>query len=1125
MQFQNPESALKRAEELIAVDQKQQAIQVLYSVITAKKFRVWQPVLEKIMLKYISLCVEMRKGKMAKDGLHQYKMTTQQANTSSLEVVVKYFLDQAEEGAKQAQSKADKVVLDIDDLEAEESAESLILSSVSGEDSKDRTDREIVTPWLKFLWETYRTVLEILRNNNKLETLYQNTAQRAFTFCLKYQRQTEFRRLSEMLRTHLSNLGKFSHQAQAINLHAPETLQQHLDTRFAQLNAASELELWQESFRSIEDIYGLLVISKIKPKPQTLANYFQKLSQVFWVSDNFLFHAYAFYRFFNISKVNRTLSEEESRSMASAVLLASISVPLADGVEDDIFDFTPQKERNARLAALLSFGNVALNPDRDALIEELVSRNISSLVHPELKDFYTIMEQKFNPLQFVSSLRPKLDFIASQPNLKQYVKPLEKLMFVRLLQQLSQVYEVMKIQDFHKLVDFLKPFETEKLIVDAVRRKQVRVRIDYQTGVLNFKNQNLETDQFKSQLVEFAQNLQQAAHLIGGVNQEEVKQKKKEAFQKIIENVNEEHQRTLARKVYIEKKKELIEKALRIKAQEAEAARKKKALENEELERQRIARISAELAEQRKQKEIEDRKKAEIKAFQSAMIAKGVSKDDLDDTNIDPDQWMAQRMRKHAEQQSELSLKHKKIGKRLDWVERAKRGEERPLLAQFYEKSVEEDLQFHKQQVEVQAKAHREQYDRYLEEKKRMAKMLSDKLRFEEAINKRRQQEFDKLKKERDERVSEKRAKQQAEREAREKVDQEKRAESERQRKAQEEAERKKREEIEKKRQEEEEGRKKLQQTAELQRKREEEVAARARQREEEALKKKDEDIRARDSDRERTKEPPRAWRDDNRRSSPPRGDRFRDEPPRRNSPPRGDRFGRDEPPRRDSDRFGRDEPPRRDDRFGRDDRYGRDEPPRRDDRFGRDEPPRRDGDRYGRDEPPRRDDRFGRDEPPRRDDRFGRDEPRRDDRFGRDEPPRRDSDRFGRDNRDSRDSGRARSPPRRDFGGDRRDNFNRDRSPPRRDRSPPRRDRSPPRNRSPVRRPDNDRRDTGRPDPFGGARPRDEVKRSDAPSARDEPRRAEAKAPEEPRREKEESQEDDDGFQKVTAKRKGGRN
>jgi len=73
-----------------------------------------------------------------------------------------------------AQAKADQITLDaIDDLEASETPESIMLSTVSGEQSKDRTDRAVVTPWLKFLWEAYRTVLDILRNNARLEILYQ----------------------------------------------------------------------------------------------------------------------------------------------------------------------------------------------------------------------------------------------------------------------------------------------------------------------------------------------------------------------------------------------------------------------------------------------------------------------------------------------------------------------------------------------------------------------------------------------------------------------------------------------------------------------------------------------------------------------------------------------------------------------------------------------------------------------------------------------------------------------------------------------------------------------------------------------------------------------------------------
>ena len=73
---------------------------------------------------------------------------------------------------------------------------------------QDRTDRELVTPWFKFLWETYRSVMDILRNNSRLEALYAMTAAKAFQFCLTYKRTTEFRRLCDILRNHLANLNK-----------------------------------------------------------------------------------------------------------------------------------------------------------------------------------------------------------------------------------------------------------------------------------------------------------------------------------------------------------------------------------------------------------------------------------------------------------------------------------------------------------------------------------------------------------------------------------------------------------------------------------------------------------------------------------------------------------------------------------------------------------------------------------------------------------------------------------------------------------------------------------------------------------------------------------------------------
>ena len=47
---------------------------------------------------------------------------------------------------------------------------------MSGEGAKERTDRVLLTPWVKFLWESYRNMLELLKNNCTVEKIYADVA-------------------------------------------------------------------------------------------------------------------------------------------------------------------------------------------------------------------------------------------------------------------------------------------------------------------------------------------------------------------------------------------------------------------------------------------------------------------------------------------------------------------------------------------------------------------------------------------------------------------------------------------------------------------------------------------------------------------------------------------------------------------------------------------------------------------------------------------------------------------------------------------------------------------------------------------------------------------------------------
>lgn len=173
-----PETVLKQAEGLISVGQTHAALQSLTEMFSSKRFRSTPLAsLEPIMIRFVELCVDMRKGRTAKEGLMQYKNIAQNTSVGSIEVVIQRFVSLADAKVQEAQEKANKAVadatVDVDDLEATETPESILLGAVSGDQSKDRTDRALVTPWLKFLWESYRTSLETLKNNARLEGIYQ----------------------------------------------------------------------------------------------------------------------------------------------------------------------------------------------------------------------------------------------------------------------------------------------------------------------------------------------------------------------------------------------------------------------------------------------------------------------------------------------------------------------------------------------------------------------------------------------------------------------------------------------------------------------------------------------------------------------------------------------------------------------------------------------------------------------------------------------------------------------------------------------------------------------------------------------------------------------------------------
>jgi len=783
--YTKPENALKRADELLFVGQKNAALQALHDVITSKRHRTWQKSLEQVMMKFVELCVESRKGRLAKEGLIQYRIVCQQVNVSSLEDVIKHLLKlaTAKAEAARAASAAASDLSGVEDLDAENTPENLMLGYVSAEKGRDRADRELVTPSFKFLWETYRSVLEILRNNSKLEALYAMTAMRAFQFCKEYQRTTEFRRLAEMLRNHLVNLNKYRDQRDRPDLSLPETLQLYLETRFEQLKVATELQLWQEAFRSVEDIHGLVMMVKKSPKPQMMAVYYAKLTKVFWVSENHLYHAYAWFKLFNLSKTyNKNLSPADTRTMASITLLATIAVAPydtkggANHIEQEI-----EKERNLKMANLLGF---TLDPKRDTrevlsrsqLLGELTSKGFLQMALPEVRELYQLLETQFHPLDFCQRALSLIDKVKALPSTlsascpvtevewSEYVASLERVVVLRFLQQVSSVYSTIKLDTVRKLVTFKTPVEVEKIVMDAVRCGFLAARIDHCRGCLTFGSRVLESESVKQHITVLSKRLSQAVALINPRAQAP----KAGVSADVIAAVDQEHKLALARKVYIERRKEEQERILLEQEREEEAKKQQILRQSEEAEAKRLEEERRSREEDRIRRDIEEREHEEalalLEAQQKKKGKKGKGPVVDENTKLDKRQLMEDALQEQIKERQEAEKKLQRLAKQLDHLERAKREEEAPLLAQAYEDQKVSDREYHEETQKQMLAAHRAQWEKDLEEKRRTAKMMDDQAAFAARVSARREEEFRAASAEREERIAEERAMRAAER-------------------------------------------------------------------------------------------------------------------------------------------------------------------------------------------------------------------------------------------------------------------------------------------------------------------------------------------------------------------------
>ncbi|KAG6966692.1 hypothetical protein JG687_00004695 [Phytophthora cactorum] len=830
--FHKPENALKRARELLAIPNvdagvlkrtKHSALEILHDALIAKKNRTWQPTHEELMILYLDICMELQMGRVAKDGLHQYRNLSIQHNPASLETIIKHFVTQAERklaAAKKESNELNLLAAAKVDLDAAQTPEDVMLSTTTFEGSNDRTDREVVVPWLRFMWETYRTVLDILKSNSKLEPLYKATAMKAFDFCVEYQRKIEFRRVCEIMRNHLSSLQKHSaaptsqstRQMRSWEGFTLESVERLLEVRYRQLQVATDLELFSEAFRTIDDINNIMNLVEQTPRVDLLVTYYEKLALIFQVSKNHLFHAYALYKWYSLrvaglqglagsqalQELPVLVSEEEQKEMATRVVLAALSIPLLDfeasssvlGDDETSAAQTAEsslsaaaRDKNARMAALLGF---ATTPTRANLLEDIEAAGILPKASTAASEIFQRVElQEVDPLQIVQQLEPFLTTIRTDPLAKAYVDGVERLVVRRVLFQLTRVYASVTIDHLRSIFVGLDVSyeEIETLIArsrslstvahtsapslssmyrrnvtqhgsnnaetssaDAVASAQTRtkIRIDHVEQCIRFTDA-VDLEANAAQLTLLGERLSRVMSKVPATASASIAardEQKKKLFTATRARLQTQRSEMLARREIIERKKEELEKLQQEKLQSLEKKRQEFAHRRAELERERLAQEARRREAEKKQKIQDEIKLKETRQMLDKLGHTDVS--DLDLATIDKEKVLNEAKEKARKAKELAQQKLRENARRLDYIVRATREEEQPILQRQVAEAKAEALKRYEEEAAAKLKRAKEEHEHGLKEKTRLAPAIQVNVEFVKAHKARRIEEYKK---------------------------------------------------------------------------------------------------------------------------------------------------------------------------------------------------------------------------------------------------------------------------------------------------------------------------------------------------------------------------------------------
>ncbi|KAJ1840988.1 eukaryotic translation initiation factor 3 subunit A [Coemansia sp. RSA 2703] len=284
--------------------------------------------------------------------------------------------------------------------------------------------------------------------------------------------------------------------------------------------------------------------------------------------------------------------------------------------------------------------------------------------------------------------------------------------------------------------------DIERFIMNGARRGEFQLRIDHQSRSVMFDTDPFDASQassngaqlqaspsdlMRSQLSSLAICLSNAQRVACPEYVAEKQANKQAIMAAALQTMAEEHRVAAARKLVIDRRKEIIENALARKERTESRERALRLQREQEIERQRLADEQQRRETERARKELETIQRNEAKKLAESIKQKAgidVSIADLEQMNTT--RLLELQVEQIEKEKQDKQTRLKTLARKMDHTERAYRKCEQPLLEDDYEKQKQADSKHHEAARKAQLVQSKEKYERDMAFKTRFTRMFDD---------------------------------------------------------------------------------------------------------------------------------------------------------------------------------------------------------------------------------------------------------------------------------------------------------------------------------------------------------------------------------------------------------------